>query len=142
MNKFVIISLALIAVIVSYCGNDSSASAAKSGINAKNDGAGEIVFKDYEHDFGKVTAGEKVAYIFTFENKGNSDLVLKSVSTSCGCTISKFDTKPIPPGGSGNLEVVFDSSGRSGKQTKTITVKSNASAPVVLLRITAEVETN
>ncbi len=142
MKKYIILSLLLLAVIVSNCGNGSHATAAKSGINPKNEGAGEIVFKEYEHDFGKVTAGEKVAYIFTFENKGNSDLILKSVSTSCGCTVPKFDTKPIPPGRIGNLEVVFDSSGRSGKQTKTITVKSNASAPVVLLRITAEVETN
>ena len=43
---------------------------------------------------------------------------------------------------SGNLEVVFDTSGRNGMQTKTITVKSNASIPVVLLKITAEVVTN
>ena len=42
---------------------------------------------------------------------------------------------------SGNLEVVFDTSGRSGMQTKTITVKSNAQTPVVLLKITAEVVT-
>ena len=102
----------------------------------------EIIFKEYEHDFGKVTEGEKVAYVFTFENKGNSKSVMHSATTSCGCTVPKYDTKPIPPGGSGNLEVVFDTSGRNGMQTKTITVKSNASTPVVLLKITAEVVTN
>jgi len=37
--------------------------------------------------------------------------------------------------------VVFDTSGRNGMQTKTITVKSNASKPVVLIKITAEVIT-
>ncbi len=43
------------------------------------------------------------------------------------------------PGGEGSLEVVFDTSGRNGMQTKTITVKSNAKPAVVLLKITAEV---
>ena len=85
--------------------------------------------------------GEKIAYVFTFENKGSADLVITSATTSCGCTVPKYDTKPITPGGAGNLEVVFDTSGRNGMQTKTITVKSNAATPVVLLKITAEVVT-
>jgi hypothetical protein len=141
MKKYIIIFLALIAAIASNCGNESGKAAGKSGINSEYKGAGEISFREYEHDFGKVTEGEKVAYVFTYENKGNADLVVKSASTSCGCTVPKFDKKPIPPGGKGTLEVIFDTSGRNGKQTKTITVRSNSSTPVVLLRITAEVET-
>ncbi len=50
-----------------------------------------------------------------------------------------MSTKPVSSGESGNLEVIFDTSGRNGMQTKTITVKSNAKTPVVLLKITAEV---
>jgi hypothetical protein len=84
-------------------------------------------------------AGEKVAYIFTFENRGTGPLVISSASTSCGCTVSKYNTKPIAPGGKGSLEVTFDSSGRNGKQTKTITVRSNATKSVVLIRLTGEV---
>ncbi len=38
------------------------------------------------------------------------------------------------PGSTGNLEVVFDTSGRNGMQTKTITVKSNAKTPVVIIK--------
>jgi hypothetical protein len=102
----------------------------------------KITFKEYEHDFGKVTEGEKVACVFTFENTGNAPLVIKSATTSCGCTVSKYDNKPVAPGGSGTIEVVFDSSGRNGRQTKTITVTSNASMPVVLVRITGEVVLN
>ncbi|MBK7132897.1 MAG: DUF1573 domain-containing protein [Bacteroidales bacterium] len=106
------------------------------------DGKAEISFREYEHDFGKVSEGEKIAYVFTFENSGTTDLVIKSASSTCGCTVPKYDTRPVSPGKGGNLEVVFDTSGRSGQQTKTITVKSNASKPVVLLKITAEVVTN
>lgn len=106
------------------------------------DGIPEIVFREYEHHFGKVKEGEKISYQFTFDNKGPGDLVLTSVSTTCGCTVPKYDVKPISPGESGRIEVVFDTSGRDGMQTKTITVKSNASKPIVLLKITADVEGN
>lgn len=101
-----------------------------------------ISFRDYEHDFGKVAEGEKVSSIFTFENKGKGPLVILSVTTSCGCTVPKYDTKPIDPGSTGTLEVVFDSSGKTGKQSKTITVRSNASKPIVLLKISCEVLTS
>lgn len=102
----------------------------------------KIFFSEYEHNFGKVVEGEKVACVFKFENQGTAPLVITSATTSCGCTVSKYDNKPVFPGGSGTLEVVFDSDGRNGMQTKTITVKSNASKPIVLLRITGEVVLN
>jgi hypothetical protein len=99
----------------------------------------EIVFREYEHDFGKVAEGGKISWQFVYENKGSGSLVLNAVSTTCGCTVPKFSKKPVPPGGKGSIEVVFDASGRSGKQTKIISVMSNSIKPVTLLRITAEV---
>jgi len=99
----------------------------------------DISFTEYEHDFGKVTEGEKVAYVFSFVNNGPGNLVIASASTSCGCTVPKYDRKPIAPGKGGSLEVVFDTSARSGTQTKTVSVHSNSKTPVVVLKITAEV---
>ncbi len=103
-------------------------------------GTAKIIFNDYEHHFGKVSQGEKLAYVFRFENQGTGSLIIASVTASCGCTVPKYDRKPVTPGNSGNIEVVFNTEGRSGMQTKTITVKSNAKPQVVLLKITAEVE--
>ncbi|HOU30283.1 MAG TPA: DUF1573 domain-containing protein [Bacteroidales bacterium] len=100
-----------------------------------------IEFEEYEHDFGKIIAGEKVATIFKFKNTGKGPLVLNSVTTSCGCTVSKYSTKPILPGDSGTIEVIFDSGGYNGMQKKTVTVRSNASNPYVMLQIKAEVIT-
>jgi hypothetical protein len=102
----------------------------------------EISFNEYEHNFGKVIEGEKVACIFTFKDTGKGPLVISSATTSCGCTVSKYNSKPVPPGGSGTIEVVFNSSGYNGMQTKTVTIKSNASKPIVLLKITGEVITS
>jgi hypothetical protein len=141
MRKILIISSVLIALIFSGCGNKTGRTINNSGAESAPDGTVEIVFKEYEHDFGKVAEGEKVAFVFAFENKGTANLVVTSVTTSCGCTVPKYDSKPVPPGGNGNLEVIFDTTGRDGIQTKTVTVKSNASVPVVLLKITAEVVT-
>lgn len=140
MKKCFLLSWVLAMIIFSGCtsGNGKSAAGSDSG----NQATTEISFKEYQHDFGKVSEGEKLSYTFTFENKGKSDLIISSASTTCGCTVPKYDKKPIAPGSTGNLEVVFDTSGRNGTQTKTITVKSNASTPVVILKITAEVATD
>jgi len=139
MRKIVIIAFVLIAIIASYCGNSTSRNAGNSGLQPSDTGTVKLIFKEYEHNFGKIAEGEKIGYIFAFENKGTNNLVIASVTTSCGCTVPKYDTKPIPPGGNGKLEVVFDASGKNGIQAKIITIMSNASIPVVLLRITAEV---
>jgi hypothetical protein len=142
MRTIVIISSILIAVLTSNCGNSTRKNESISGLKQSNSENVKIIFKEYEHDFGKVAEGEKIACLFNFENKGTENLVIYSASASCGCTVPKYDSKPVSPGGNGNLEVVFDTSGRNGLQTKTITVKSNASVPVVLLKITAEVIPN
>jgi hypothetical protein len=139
MKRILFIFLAIILFIFSGCrGNNGAVNALQQ---SDSSGVAEIVFSEYEHDFGKVEEGEKVAYTFSFENKGKGNLVVKNAITSCGCTVPKYDTRPIPPGGKGNLEVVFDTYEKSGMQSKTISVRSNASKPVVLLKITAEVIT-
>jgi len=135
MRRF--ISLAILILFLTGCNHDRGKAA--NGEISSQTGEAELVFSKYEHDFGKVTEGEKVAYVFSFENKGTGSLVLNSTSTSCGCTVTKYDSKPIGPGGHGTLEVAFNTSGRSGKQTKSITVHSNSKTPVVILKISAEV---
>jgi hypothetical protein len=135
------IFLTIILMMLSGCSGNNNGGVISSD-QTDSTLSSEIVFREYEHDFGKVEEGEKVAYVFAFENKGTGNLIVKNAITSCGCTVPKYDTKPIPPGGSGNLEVVFDTYEKYGKQSKTISVRSNASKPVVLLKITAEVVTS
>jgi hypothetical protein len=142
MKKYILLFCVITTFVALSCTDRKNEKEGNSIVSISADSRAEISFREYEHDFGKVAEGEKIAYVFTFENTGTTDLVIKSASSTCGCTVPKYDTRPVSPGKGGNLEVIFDTSGRSGQQTKTITVKSNASKPVVLLKITAEVVTN
>lgn len=84
-----------------------------------------ITFSNESHDFNKITEGEKKSYSFIFQNSGDADLVIAGVETSCGCITSGFPIAPIPPGGKGNINIVFDSKDEKGHKFETITVYSN-----------------
>ncbi|MBP6978010.1 MAG: DUF1573 domain-containing protein [Bacteroidales bacterium] len=99
-----------------------------------------ISFESDEHDFGRILQGEVVTYAFRFKNTGKTDLLVSSVSTSCGCTVSKYAKDPVRPGGQGVIEVTFNSSGRKGFQNKTITVLTNAQPSKHILNIKAQIE--
>lgn len=109
------------------------------GSNADTSLLPKFQWKEMNHDFGVIIQGERVSYTFTFKNVGKSNLIISSVHASCGCTVPKYDSNPIAPGKEGKIEVVFDSSGRSGLQNKTVTVLANTQPSTVELHFTAEV---
>ena len=129
--------VAVAAVLASSCGTNSSG--ADRYMPSDTTGTAVLTFQSPEHNFGKVGAGEKVGCIFTFRNTGDADLVINTATASCGCTVPKYDRKPVPPDGTGTIEVIFDTSGREGLQTKTVVIQSNAENNLVILRIIAEV---
>jgi len=127
------------------CGsiNNKKDSAGKSVmIQESKNGSPKLVFSKISYDFGKITEGEIVGTSFTFTNTGNSNLLILDASASCGCTVPKWSKEPVLPGGRGTLDVIFDSSGREGKQNKSISVRSNASDQDVVIFITAEVKSD
>jgi hypothetical protein len=136
---YIVIPVMLVATLLISCSQGANTNGRSGSAEVSTSDTAKISFKEYEHNFGRVTAGEKVACIFTFQNTGTAPLVISSATTSCDCTVSKYDKKPVLPGKSGIIEAVFDSSGRNGKQTKIVTIQSNASKPIVLLKITGEV---
>ena len=108
--------------------------------DAKADGTPQINFETYEHNFGIIAQGEKVSYTFKFRNIGDGALQITDVTTSCGCTASKYSTEPVKPGESGTVEVIFDSYGREGKQLKSANVWTNCGEKPIKLQIFAEVK--
>lgn len=97
----------------------------------------KIEFEKDFHDFGKIIQGEKVTFAFKFKNTGKSLLLISSVSTSCGCTVSDYPKEPIAPGESGKIDVSFDSESKRGPQNKTVTVFANTQPNSTMLRIQA-----
>ena len=91
-----------------------------------NPNAPKIVFKENEFDFKSVDEGPKITHEFIFTNKGKEALVLSNVKASCGCTTPVWPKEPILPGQEGKILVTYNTSGRPGPFTKTITITSNA----------------
>jgi len=99
-----------------------------------------IKFDVKEHDFGKILEKDgKVTYVFNFSNKGNAPLVVNKVQASCGCTTPTWTKEPVEAGKKGSIAVTYNTSGRPGLFTKTITVYSNDSLQQVVLIIKGEV---
>lgn len=96
-------------------------------------------FADTIHDFGKIVQGEKVSFAFRFKNSGTGNLVIRAAQGSCGCTVPEWPKDPIKPGGSGIINVTFNSEGREGMQHKTITLIGNTMPNTYMLTITGEV---
>jgi hypothetical protein len=87
-----------------------------------------ITWDKKTHDFGDITQGDKVEHTFYFTNTGNEPLIITNVQVSCGCTTPKgWPRDPVAPGGKGELTVAFNSAGKMGKQSKPVTIISNAS---------------
>lgn len=78
------------------------------------------------HDFGDIYQGDKVEQIFKFTNTGNEPLIITNIQVTCGCTAPEWPRNPIAPGGKGEIKVAFNSVGKMGHQSKTVTVVSNA----------------
>jgi hypothetical protein len=52
-----------------------------------------IKFSEEKHDFGDVSEGPQIETLFEFTNAGDDTLIVKNVTTSCGCTGAIMDEK-------------------------------------------------
>ncbi len=99
-----------------------------------------FTFEKEVHDFGTIVQGEKVAYSFKFKNTGQGDLIITDAKGSCGCTVPEWPKEPVPPGGEGKIDVVFNSEGKSGQQNKKITITANTVPSMTVLAINGVIE--
>ena len=100
-----------------------------------------MTFEEEEYTFGEVIMGEKVKHIFEFTNTGKSNLIIHSVKATCGCTVPKnWPKKPIAPGETGKIEVVYDSAiGGGGKKSKRVSIVANTNPPQTYLYLKGNV---
>jgi len=104
--------------------------------------APKAILDEESFNFGTITPGQPVAHDFLLKNEGKDPLIIRKISTTCGCTATKPDKYEIPGGESTILKCTFDSRGKIGKQFQTVTLilndplKSN-----LVLRFIGNVET-
>jgi hypothetical protein len=96
--------------------------------------APKIEFDNVTFNFDTLKAGDKAEHVYTFKNTGKSDLMIRKVTPSCGCTVANLDNKITKPGETGKISANFNSAGKNGTTSKTITIISNdpTNARVVL----------
>jgi len=105
-------------------------------------GNGPILKFDKEiYDFGKIKAGDKVSYSYSFVNTGKSPLIITDAVASCGCTIPSWPNKPINPGNKEAIKVIFNSAGKSGLIDKQITITANTVPAQTQVHLIGEVAT-
>jgi hypothetical protein len=102
--------------------------------------APRIAVDEAVYDFGAVEQGTRVTHRYGFRNVGGLALNIDNVRSSCGCTATVASARVLPPGGGAVIEVLFDTAGASGYQSKTVSVYSNDPAqPVATLTLTGRV---
>ncbi|MFA5011641.1 MAG: DUF1573 domain-containing protein [Ignavibacteria bacterium] len=117
-TTYFVVGMAVIVTIIFFVLNNSKLTASLK--------APKIVFKEDVHDFGKVPRGPELQYNFKFTNKGNANLIIERVQTSCGCTGATVGEKTdYKKNESGEIKVNFTTQGREGHQEKTIIIYSN-----------------
>jgi hypothetical protein len=100
-----------------------------------------VVTYDMESfDFGDIKPNSKNEHTFNLKNTGKMDLIIRDVKSSCGCTAVSPSKNIVASGESVPLKVVFDTTGKSGRQNKTITVITNdPKNPTTVLRIASNI---
>lgn len=103
----------------------------------------KVGVQQLEHDFGNINEGDVVNHSFVISNNGGDLLKIIDVRASCGCTAASPDKKELKPGESTNISVSFNSKGRKGPQTKTVTVTTNdTEKPTLSLNIKCNIIAN
>jgi hypothetical protein len=88
-------------------------------------GVATISLDKREYDFGSVNEGDIVETVFKVTNSGDTDLVITDAKVTCGCTVPVWPKEAIKPGETKDVKVRFNTSGKSNRQQKNITLITN-----------------
>ena len=103
--------------------------------------APKAILSEESFNFGTITPGQKITHDFILKNEGTDPLIIRKVSTTCGCTASVPDKYEIPGGDQTVIKCSFDSRGKAGKQFQTVTLIVNDPVkPTQVIRLIGSVE--
>ncbi|MBQ9362323.1 MAG: DUF1573 domain-containing protein [Bacteroidaceae bacterium] len=97
----------------------------------------EIKFEKTTIELGTFSMDEPVQRCtFKFTNTGKAKLVINQVNPSCGCTVAEYPKDFISPGGTGEITVTYNGTGKMpGRFKKGITVITNCKNEMTRLSI-------
>ncbi len=76
-------------------------------------------------NFGEIKQGDVVKHEFKVKNTGKSQLIIRKVKASCGCTAIRPNKTVLAPGETTLVAAEFNSKGKAGRQTKTVRIVTN-----------------
>ena len=106
---------------------------------APNPNAPVLTFAEQSFDFKDIVADSKVRHTFVFTNTGKSALLIEDATASCGCTTPNWTKEPVAPGAKGQMEVQFDSRGKHGLISKTVSVRAKTQPGITTISIKGNV---
>ncbi len=84
-----------------------------------------LVISNYAIDFARVRKGSKVENSVLFQNKGKTNLEIRSIQSNCTCVIATTNKKSLKPGETAQFQINLLTEGRVGTQNKGVTIYSN-----------------
>lgn len=95
-----------------------------------------LTFENKVHDFGMISESDGLqTCIFKYRNNSNAAIVIQKVIVSCACTQVEWSEKPIKPGESGEIKVLFSNRIGTGNFDKSISVSVSSSSYQTILRV-------
>jgi len=91
----------------------------------------QIVIEPKNFDLGAINYGSVAEHKFQLKNSGASELDIRRIATSCGCTTAKVDKNNLASGEETTLTVIYDTGAMGdsphakGQQERIIYVQSN-----------------
>ena len=83
---------------------------------------------------------EQVQTTFSFRNVSDKPVTIERISSTCGCTVTELDKRRYAPGGSGEIEAVFEAGQLTGRQPSSMIVRTDDGAsPAHILRMIVHV---
>ncbi len=129
--KYLIIALSTVSFFFISCENNqknqlsSTEKALPVELRPTAEKQPKLSFKLSKVYFGNIYEGDTLRYTYHFTNTGNLPLKIINVNASCGCTTPEWSKELVQPGEKGFVKIKFDSQGRTGLNSKTVTIYAN-----------------